>query len=369
MLNQGYRARQLSLPVTPCTLERTAGRIPAAGFIQSAFHDIGEHDIATGKGGLDASLAWELTGDLGRDNAGPVFNNSLTFVSRYYSTQASMSDLLALALYTAVRGCGGPVVPVRTGRKDATGPGSAGLPGVTDSGQKMKDKFSRMGFNTTDMIKLTACGHTMGSVHAQQFPQIVAPGSTPDGVIRFDNTTYTFDNNVVVDYVSGNTINPLVVGPEATNSDKRVFEIDGGATMRQLVDAQIFSDSCKDVLQRMVDVVPSSVKLTEPIQVYDVKPGALTLTLSSDAKSMVFSGEIRVRTTTRPQGSIAGVSIVFKCRFGGQSKMVSTTVLGTANGYDDTFTVSFDPKHYSGIPANFGSSSMVSPRMLTLKPP
>jgi hypothetical protein len=340
VLNQGYRARQLSLPVTPCTLERIPGRVPAAGFIQAAFHDMGEHNVATGKGGLDASLAWELTGEIGRDNAGPVFNSTLTFISRYYSRQASMSDLLALSMYTAVRGCGGPAIPIRTGRKDATGPGTRGLPGVVDSTQTMKDKFSRMGFNTSDMIKLTACGHTMGSVHAQQFPQIVSPGTTPDGIIKFDNTTHAFDNNIVVDYVSGNTINPLVVGPDATNTDKRVFEADGGVTVRQLADAQAFSNGCKDVLQRMIDVVPSNVQLTEAIQVYDVKPGALSLTLSSDAKSYIFSGEIRVRTITRPQGSIASVSIVFKSRFGGQSAMIPTAVLGTASGYDDAFTVS-----------------------------
>lgn len=339
MLNTGYRARQLALPVTPCTLERIPGRVPGAGFIQAAFHDLGGADVSTGKGGLDASLAWELTGELGRDNAGPVFNNTLTFISRYYSTQSSMSDLLALAMYTAVRGCGGPAVPIRTGRIDASGPGSAGLPAASDSTQRMKDKFGKMGFNTTDMIKLTVCGHTMGSVHAQQFPQIVTPGSTPDGIIKFDNSTHTFDNNVAVDYVSGNTINPLVVGPEATNSDKRVFEADGGVTVRQMTDKQKFQADCKDVLQRMVDVVPSNVKLTEPIQVYDVKPGALRLTLSSDAKTLVFSGEIRVRTNTRP---VASVAVVFKCRYGGQSALISTTVLGTANGWDDAFTVSIE---------------------------
>jgi len=47
------------------------------------------------------------------------------------------------------------------------------------------------------MIKLTACGHTMGGVRSDDFPQLVAPNpaSTAPVIVNFDTTTQ-FDNKV-----------------------------------------------------------------------------------------------------------------------------------------------------------------------------
>ena len=89
----------------------------------------------------------------------------------------------------------------------------------------------------------------------------------------------------------------------------------------------------------MIDTVPSSVSLTEPIQVYDVKPGAIQLALSSDGNSLGFIGEIRVRNTTRSHSTIGSVSILYKDRLRNTGSTISTTVVGTASGYDDSFTV------------------------------
>lgn len=335
MLNEGYRARELARPVTPCSFESPTGFIPAAGFLRTAFHDVAPHNSAAGTGGLDASINFELTGDGGRANAGPFANNTLTFLSSYYSNKASMSDLLALATYTAVRGCGGPAIPIKTGRKDAEEAGALGVPAPTDSQQTLKDSFARMGFDTQDMIKLVACGHTLGGVHQNQFPQVGVNGSTPSNVQNFDTTEAKFDSRVAKEFVSNTTQNPLVNGNPNATSDKLVFTADGGNTIKQLADEQTFQQECKVMLQKMIDVVPSGVSLTEAIEVYDVKPGSLSLALSGNS-SLVFSGEVRVRTTN---GDVGSVELVYKTRNGQQgSNKITTTAVGTATGHDDSFT-------------------------------
>lgn len=345
VLNQGYNARQLSLPVTPCDFQRAPGFIPAAGFVRTAFHDVAPHDVSTGQGGLDASIAFELTGEAGKDNAGPFVNNTLTFISRYYSTEASMSDLLSLAVYTAVRGCGGPSIPIRTGRKDAQAAGPLGVPKVNGTQQDFKRDFTRMGFTTQEMVKLVACGHTLGGVHSAQFPQIVANGTQPNNVQNFDRSPAVYDNAVAVDFVNNNSVNPLVVGPDSTNSDTKVYTADGGVTIRQLTDAQTYQDSCKAILQKMLETVPANNKLTEPIEVYDVKPGSLQLTVASGGKSLNFTGEIRIRTTKRPQSSIGSVAILYKTRSGEKGESIATNAIGTAAGYDESFTVRLSIAH------------------------
>ncbi|ETN41630.1 uncharacterized protein HMPREF1541_03566 [Cyphellophora europaea CBS 101466] len=331
VLNEGYRARGLSVPVSPCDFQRTTSFVPAAGFIRTAFHDVAGHDSATGVGGLDASIAFELTGEHGKDNAGPFANNSLTFLARYYSVQASMADLMALGLYTSVRSCGGPDIATRTGRIDAQEAGPFGVPKPNDTQQGYKDTFSRIGFNPQEMIKLVACGHTLGGVHREQFPQI----ATKENMSPFDSTESKFDNRVAVEYVSNTTRNPLVTGPnDSFRSDKIIFTIDHDKTIKQLTDAQTFQNECKIIMQKMIDTVPGSVTLSEPIQVYDVKPGSLSLALSGNG-TIVFNGEIRVRTT---QGQVANVSLVYKNRDGIKgNNTISTAFAGTANGHDDSF--------------------------------
>ena len=62
----------------------------------------------------------------------------------------------------AVGGCGGPPIPLRGGRVDATeaGPGAPCRP-ETDLETALAT-FSGAGVNQADSIALTACGHTMG---------------------------------------------------------------------------------------------------------------------------------------------------------------------------------------------------------------
>ena len=342
-LNTGYRARGFSVAVTPCSFSaQGSGRITAAEWLRTAFHDMATGSVYTGIGGLDASLQFELGGD----NIGPAFLQSLTNFAPFFTSRSSMADMIAMGVYTGVRSCGGPVVPIKTGRIDATEAGPPGVPLPENSLYTFENQFLRTGFSTTEMIAVTACGHTIGGVHASNFPMIVAPGSAPpNDYVHFDSTT-VFDSKIASEYVAGQTTDPLSVGGCVASgrcSDARVFAADGNATITTLADPATFQSTCQTMLQKLIEVVPQGVVLTDPIVPYEVKPNAVQLTLLDGGSSLSFTGEVRVRTTVRAASQIASVQLVYKDRSGGStcgSCSISTTQKGTAAGFDDSFVVS-----------------------------
>src|ERR1041384_7843317 len=85
------------------------------------YSDMATHNRFSGTGGLDGSLQFELRNG---ENTGPGHNTTLQFYSHYLSSRASLADLIAAGAYASVRACGGPVIPLRMGRVDATGAGS-----------------------------------------------------------------------------------------------------------------------------------------------------------------------------------------------------------------------------------------------------
>ena len=346
LLNTGYRARGFAAPVTPCSFSAAgAGRVAAAEYIRTAFHDMATGNIYFGTDGLDASIIFELgggTGDQG-DNIGPAFPTTLTSQAPFFSSRSSMADIIALGLVTAVRSCSGPAVAFKAGRIDATEAGPVGVPLPQNSLFTFQNQFARMGFDSTQMIQVIACGHTLGGVHASNFPSIVPPGTSPDNVKHFDSTT-KFDEKIASEYAAGKSTDPLVSGPATASgrdSDYRVFNSDGNVTITAMADPATFQSTCKALLQQMIEVVPDGVVLTDPIVPYDVKPTALQLTLLSGGTNLGFTGEIRVRTTTRAANLIKSVDLVYKDRTGGSSCgacKISTTVKGTTSGFDDSFT-------------------------------
>lgn len=343
MLNTGYRARGFAVAVTPCSFSAQGhGRIAAAEWLRTAFHDMATGSVFQGTGGLDASLVFELGGD----NIGPAFLTTLTTFAPFLTSRSSMADIIAAGVYTAVRSCGGPAVPIKAGRIDATSAGPPGVPLPQNSLFTFQQQFERTGFNTTEMIAVTACGHTIGGVHASNFPDIVTVGSAPpDDAVLFDSTT-VFDEKIASEYVAGKTTDPLSVGPCAASkkcSDVRVFAADGNATITSMANPATFRTMCRAMLQKMIEVVPGGTVLTDPIAPYDVKPNALQLTLLAGGSSMSFTGEIRVRTTVRPASQVASVQLVYKDRTGAStcgSCTIPTASKGTAAGFDDNFVVS-----------------------------
>ncbi|MCJ1284401.1 hypothetical protein MMC26_003733 [Xylographa opegraphella] len=355
-LNNGYRARGFASEVTPCFFSSAGpGRIAAAEWLRTAFHDQSTGNVYTGIGGLDGSLMYELGGD----NIGAAFVTTLTTYAPYFTSRSSLSDIIAMGVYTAVRSCGGLPVPIRTGRIDATAAGPPGVPLPQNSLYTLEQQFLRTGFNTTEMIAVTACGHTIGGVHAVNFPQIVPIGSAPpNDYVLFDSTT-AFDEKIASQYVAGTATDPLDSGAcvaSARCSDIRVFAADGNATMTALADPATFQSTCQAMLQKMIEVVPDGSVLTDPIVAYDIKPGAIQVTLLNGGSSMTFSGEIRVRTTIRPASQIASLQLVYKDRTGGNacgSCTISCNAAGTATGFDDDFT-------FYGFSTQISTSSSIS---------
>lgn len=111
------------------------------------------------------------------------------------------ADVIAIAAIFAVSSCQGPIIPFRGGRIDAWQAGNYGTPEPQQDIATLTESFRNQGFNQTDMIKLVACGHTMGGVRTTDFPQLVPPDpkSTVLVIDNFDQTMQ-FDNLVLVTF-------------------------------------------------------------------------------------------------------------------------------------------------------------------------
>lgn len=189
------------------------------------------------------------------------------------------------------------------------------------------------------MIQMTACGHTLGGVHAGDFSNIVAPGTAPNDFQLFD-TTSEFDNQIAVRYINNNDTDSLAVGISTSsgrNSDFAVFTADSNVTLKAMTNVAIFNSMCISILQRMIETVdPSIVTLSDVISPYEVKPSGIQLTLLAGGTQIAFTGDIRVRTTSR---TVSTVSLAYTDRNGATGGTISTTLSGTANGFDDSFSV------------------------------
>lgn len=354
-----FGARKFADTVSPCTNEASGpGRQNAAEWLRTAFHDMSTANMYFGAGGLDGSLQYELANG---ENTGPGHETTLKFMGDYLTPRSSLADLIALGVYTSVRSCGGPAVPIRGGRKDASAKGATGVPLPQNSAVMFQQQFERMGFTKQEMIQLTACGHTLGGVHSTDFPELTPPGAK-NSEAPSDSTVAVFDNRVVTEYLDGKTENPLVVGPSAglnKNSDFKVFNSDGNKTLEELRDPDTFRAVCKKVLQKMIDVVPPGVALSDPIAPYNVKPVGLQLTLERGGNALALKGYIRVRTTGLTKDGIKHVAVTYKdsqgsAACGASSCTLTSTVQGVGQGFDETFA--FFPLDGT-IPASSGISS------------
>ncbi|KAH7101154.1 heme peroxidase [Auriculariales sp. MPI-PUGE-AT-0066] len=251
---EGYHSADLTGRLQPCGFDVS---IPegdlssAADWIRTvcAFHqpsladDMATHNVATGTGGLDGSIRFA------EEQARPEARKLI-----------SVMPWLLLTLHES----GGPEMPFRGGRVDALVPNDPGIPQPHHDIDTLTAIFAKQGFNSTEMIGLVACGHTIGGVR-----QAAVPDDVP-----FDSTFVTFDNKVASEYIAGTTTNPLVVNSDDTmNSDKRVFASDGNATMTSFAsNADLFMSTCAYLLTRMIDTVPAGVTLTPVIEPLRVKP-------------------------------------------------------------------------------------------------
>lgn len=288
--------------ITPCTNyvsgAQTFGRTTAAQWLRVSFHDFVTADVVAGTGGIDASIGFET---LRAENSGSAMNDSLGFFRPYVSSKIGTADFIALSVVMGVGNCGGPQIPLRGGRIDATGPGASGVPAPETSLEETLDFFGGAGFNRVDSIGLTACGHTMGSVHHGGFPTVVGNETVSDnntaGGVHFDSTVATFDTLVVHEYLNstGGQGGPLVTSfNETSRSDLRLYESDNNSTMIALANqGDGFLDTCSTLFQRMLETVPKGVVLSDVVAPLPVKPVNATLEFDQD-DNLIFTGHIRV---------------------------------------------------------------------------
>lgn len=83
-------------------------------------------------------------------------NDTIRFFRNRVSSKVSSADFLALSVVAAVGNCGGPQIPMRYGRKDATGPGPTGVPSPTTSLTDTLSMFGGAGMSQTEAISLVS---------------------------------------------------------------------------------------------------------------------------------------------------------------------------------------------------------------------
>ncbi|KAI0095735.1 heme peroxidase [Hypoxylon sp. NC0597] len=298
--HNGYRQYGLAFGVSPCnnmanTLE--TGRDDSAEWFRTAYHDMATADVGAGIGGIDASIGFETDRP---ENKGKAFNESVGFFTAFQSARSSMADVIALGALFSVGSCsnGEVIIPFRGGRRDALGPGPTGVPQPEEDLDTHTAAFARQGFNVTEMIGLVACGHTIGGVHGENFPEIVPVVDDMNNQASrqdFDESFDNFDNSVAKQFVANTTQNPLAFGHnETTRSDFRIFNADGGDMIRRMADSQrFFWDTCTTLLERMLNTVPKDVQLTDIIQPIRIKPNNLFITVNANGTETI-SGEVRV---------------------------------------------------------------------------
>ena len=101
-----------------------------------------------------------------------------------------MADRIAAGVVIGTVACGGPAIPFRGGRVDATSAGPETVPEPHQDLASHTESFKRQGFTKSEMIGLVACGHTLGGVRGEDFPSILPNPDLAlfDGTHKFDNT-------------------------------------------------------------------------------------------------------------------------------------------------------------------------------------
>ncbi|PFH51753.1 hypothetical protein AMATHDRAFT_58608 [Amanita thiersii Skay4041] len=318
-LYEGRRSdgSNLAAIVHPCRKRQgTLSSIPAE-WLRFAFHDMSTYDASNGTGGLDSSITYELNRP---ENFGLGFVNTQSDFENFPNKYVSRSDVIALGAIMAVATCGGPTIPFRGGRVDALTAGVFGTPEPQQDLQTHTQMFSRAGFSQTEMIQMVACGHTLGGVRSADKPEIVPPGPDPTvtTIVDFD-TTMQFDNKVVTEYLSGTTHNPLVVTPNVTlQSDSRIFSSDNNSTMQSLSSSDTFASTCKSIFERMLNTVPSGVRLTDEIQLIPAKVHDIQLTV--ERNNLVLKTSLRLtQPIDGPVNTKRTVTMFFCDRYGSKA--------------------------------------------------
>lgn len=134
--------------------------------VRLAWHDSGTYNASDGTGGANATIRFSPESGHGA-NAGLTNAMELLEPVRAKFPQMSYADLYQLASVVGIEYAGGPRIPFRTGRPDAT-PESCTpdgrLPDADKRMEHLRDVFHRMGFSDAEIVALSGA-HTLGRAH------------------------------------------------------------------------------------------------------------------------------------------------------------------------------------------------------------
>ncbi|KAH8827144.1 heme peroxidase [Flagelloscypha sp. PMI_526] len=266
----------------------------SAQWVRTAYHDMSTANVDTGTGGMDASIRYELDRP---ENIGIGMKATLSDFNFAQRPSCSMADLLAIGVVFGFRACGGPLVPYRAGRVDATEAGVAGVPEPHQPIEQHIETFRKQGFTQSEMISLVACGHTLGGVRSADFPTAQID-SNVDVALFHGKQPYGLD--VVTGYLDGSSPNPLILSSNVTmNSDQRIFSSDGNVTMQKLSDKTTFDQTCTTLLERMINTVPQGITLSDVILPIENRLSRVYLYPSPTAENeLVLTAALRVCNIT-----------------------------------------------------------------------
>ncbi|KAG0586604.1 hypothetical protein KC19_2G103000 [Ceratodon purpureus] len=144
-------------------LKKVLTKGKSAGVLRLAFHDAGTFDSSDNSGGMNGSILFELERPESAGLQRPI--KVLQKVKRELDLAfpVSWADLIAVAGAAAVAECDGPVIPVKLGRLDSSGPDPEGkMPEETLSASDLKQAFQSKGFTTQELVVLSGA-HTIGN--------------------------------------------------------------------------------------------------------------------------------------------------------------------------------------------------------------
>jgi len=146
------------------TLYETTPCMPI--MVRLAWHDSGTYNAEDGTGGANASIRFGPEKSHGANNGLNIAMDLLEPIKALFDS-ISYADLYQLASVVAVEFSGGPKIPFRMGRVDATEKECTPDGRLPDADKRMdhlREVFHRMGFNDAEITTLSGA-HTLGRAH------------------------------------------------------------------------------------------------------------------------------------------------------------------------------------------------------------